>query len=191
MSQSKCSNCVVRECRGILQSRAGSAVSSAIKTGELRPSACERLDENCKGRIEAHHEDYNKPLDVMWLCLIHHHQRHSETRNVDCASCIDKYGRNPERVVSEKKVEEKEIPCQIAPTVKGKKYLIFSGICNNCADRMSGVLEGRESPVKFRCFACDNPFSLADGVRMERPPAAEMAAMDRQEAQAAEKGVTK
>lgn len=43
-------------------------VYAAIKSGRLqKPEACE----NCGDRSKpphAHHEDYNKPLEVMWLC---------------------------------------------------------------------------------------------------------------------------
>lgn len=42
-------------------------VLAAIKSGKLiRPDGCE--DCGKQGRIEGHHEDYAKPLEVIWLC---------------------------------------------------------------------------------------------------------------------------
>ncbi len=35
----------------------------------------------CGKKAEAHHEDYSKPLDVVWLCDFHHKERHKEIRN--------------------------------------------------------------------------------------------------------------
>jgi hypothetical protein len=53
------------------QHRAQMAVLRAIKKGLLvRPDVCERCGSG--GEIEAHHEDYSKPLLVEWLCLICH-----------------------------------------------------------------------------------------------------------------------
>jgi len=48
----------------------------AIKKGVLiRPTKCERcFTENAI--IEAHHEDYDKPLDVQWLCPECHRLTH-------------------------------------------------------------------------------------------------------------------
>jgi hypothetical protein len=47
--------------------RAGSRVNYAVRKGWLvRPDTCENCDG--PGPIEAAHEDYNKPLDVRWLC---------------------------------------------------------------------------------------------------------------------------
>lgn len=53
------------------------AVNSAIKGGTLiRPNSCEK----CGGTymLNAHHDDYSKPLDVMWLCKWCHGARHRE-----------------------------------------------------------------------------------------------------------------
>jgi hypothetical protein len=52
-------------------------VAYALRTGALkRPSACEK----CHGehQLDAHHDDYSKPLDVKWLCRPCHSERHRE-----------------------------------------------------------------------------------------------------------------
>ncbi len=47
--------------------RALSAVHYAVKVGHLiRPETCEECGR--EGHIEAHHEDYSRPLNVVWLC---------------------------------------------------------------------------------------------------------------------------
>jgi hypothetical protein len=51
-------------------------VSRAVKAGILTPEPC-RI---CGGRdVEAHHEDYQKPLDVLWYCRRHHARLHAIT----------------------------------------------------------------------------------------------------------------
>lgn len=56
--------------------RAHYRVQDSITTGKLIPKPCEKCGETEK--IHAHHEDYSKPLDVMWLCFKCHKQRHRE-----------------------------------------------------------------------------------------------------------------
>lgn len=47
----------------------------AMLNGDLLKEPCSRCnDPNAK----AHHEDYSKPLDVIWLCSKHHSDRHME-----------------------------------------------------------------------------------------------------------------
>lgn len=54
-------------------------VSRAIQIGLLkRPKSCSKCAET--KNIEAHHEDYSKPLDVIWLCTKCHGERHVEIR---------------------------------------------------------------------------------------------------------------
>lgn len=59
--------------------KAHQAVSNAIKAGELVRSPCIRCGET---KSLAHHEDYDKPLDVMWLCQPCHKQRHKEINSL-------------------------------------------------------------------------------------------------------------
>lgn len=56
-------------------------VRDAVKVGTLVPQPCE-----CCGEVpaHAHHCDYDKPLEVMWLCPLHHvdwHQKNGEALN--------------------------------------------------------------------------------------------------------------
>ena len=49
------------------KTRAHSAVQRAVKRGDLiRPNVCEHC--GAEQFTEASHTDYNKPLDVEWLC---------------------------------------------------------------------------------------------------------------------------
>ncbi|HVZ06239.1 hypothetical protein [Hyphomicrobium sp.] len=57
-------------------------VRHAIAAGTLvKADRCEFANlGGCAGRIEAHHEDYDRPLDVRWLCVEHHNERHHKPR---------------------------------------------------------------------------------------------------------------
>lgn len=55
--------------------KAHNMVSNAVKTGKLVRQPCFRCG---NPKTVAHHEDYDKPLDVMWLCQVCHTQRHKE-----------------------------------------------------------------------------------------------------------------
>jgi hypothetical protein len=51
------------------------AVSNARRTGTLIALPCQECGAK---RVHAHHEDYSKPLEVIWLCPTHHSMRHDE-----------------------------------------------------------------------------------------------------------------
>jgi hypothetical protein len=54
---------------------AHSQVAKAVRNGTLVRQPCVR----CSGtKTVAHHEDYDHPLVVVWLCQICHKQRHKE-----------------------------------------------------------------------------------------------------------------
>ncbi len=51
---------------------------SAIQLGKIIPQPCQVCG---KEKAQGHHEDYSKPLDVVWLCSRHHADRHIHLRN--------------------------------------------------------------------------------------------------------------
>lgn len=61
--------------------RARTAVARAIRRGELTRQPCVKCGNE---KSEGHHEDYGKPLEVVWLCRLHH-------------SWVHKYGESPFR----------------------------------------------------------------------------------------------
>ncbi len=56
--------------------RAHAQLNYAIKSGTLKRSPCEVCGEGRKYHVHAHHDDYSKPLEVRWLCPIHHKLAH-------------------------------------------------------------------------------------------------------------------
>lgn len=58
------------------------AVEAAVNAGALvRPSRCFGCGcDDTEHRIEAHHHDYSKPLDVIWLCTPCHRRMDAQRR---------------------------------------------------------------------------------------------------------------
>lgn len=58
------------------KSRAHLKVKQALKAGKLKkePCFCGEL------KVDGHHPDYSKPLEVIWLCRLHHKQLHSKLK---------------------------------------------------------------------------------------------------------------
>lgn len=60
--------------------KAQGMIRLSIKKGYLiRPDTCSQCGKHHK-RIEAHHDDYNKPLEIRFLCIRCHQAFHSYER---------------------------------------------------------------------------------------------------------------
>jgi hypothetical protein len=57
------------------KARAVNAVNHAASTGRLAKKPCEICGSQ---KSEAHHNDYSRPLEVIWLCRKHHIQAHKK-----------------------------------------------------------------------------------------------------------------
>lgn len=51
------------------KNKARAKISNAIRDGKLKKGVCFICGKN---KTEAHHKDYRKPYDVVWLCRKHH-----------------------------------------------------------------------------------------------------------------------
>ena len=51
------------------------ATSNAIRDRRLASQPCEVCG---SAKVEAHHDDYSKPLEVRWLCRMHHLVHHGK-----------------------------------------------------------------------------------------------------------------
>ena len=58
-----------------LYAKCHDAISRAIRSGKLKRMPCQMC--GTKDWVAAHHDDYTKALDVMWLCPQHHKARHA------------------------------------------------------------------------------------------------------------------
>ena len=58
--------------------RAHVIVGNAIRAGRLVPQPCEVC--GTKENVQAHHDDYSKPLEVKWLCVKDHNEYHNKLR---------------------------------------------------------------------------------------------------------------
>ena len=55
--------------------KAGSKVNYAILAVKLVRQPCEACGNS---KVDAHHDDYSKPLEVRWLCRSHHQKHHAQ-----------------------------------------------------------------------------------------------------------------
>ena len=57
-------------------------IRRGIKSKKIIPKEyCELC--GCNNKLYAHHEDYSKPLDVVWLCSACHGKRHKELNEIE------------------------------------------------------------------------------------------------------------
>jgi len=58
-----------------------SAIAKAYRNGTLVPKSCE-WDGCTNEHAYAHHESYDRPLDVVFYCQPHHKQRHKDMKRL-------------------------------------------------------------------------------------------------------------
>ncbi len=71
--------------KGCIKKNARQRVRDHVLSGKIvRPSNCEKCGKNSK-IIEAHHEDYSKPLQIIWLCKRCHIEADKKRKTWSCA----------------------------------------------------------------------------------------------------------
>ena len=68
--------------------KARNILNSAVKSGKIhKPVYCSSCDSD--RHLEAHHTDYSKPLEVMWLCRSCHVDLHNKIREEEITQTDD------------------------------------------------------------------------------------------------------
>ena len=52
--------------------QARQTLQAALKSGKVTAGPCKKAGDDCSGKIQGHHPNYDKPLQVDWLCDHHH-----------------------------------------------------------------------------------------------------------------------
>lgn len=63
-----------------IEKNARALVHRAVKLGFLIKGKCRDCVGKSLHRVEGHHTDYSKPLDVIWLCSLHHREEHKRLK---------------------------------------------------------------------------------------------------------------
>jgi ribosomal protein S27AE len=120
-------------------------VAEAIRKGVLIRKSCERCG---AAKTDAHHEDYSKPLDVIWLCRKCHQQRHRELRQGSTEFVAFPYPRYSIEKVASVRIEPatKRALERIAET-EGRS---LSSLINKIATDWVAGYDAAQKPAKIR-----------------------------------------
>lgn len=91
------------------------AVKRAVDSGELiKPNRCQRCEKEI--HLEGHHEDYSRPLEVIWLCILCHEMRHHRP---------DEFANRP--IAAESRNQSTDNPLAPSPAPVQKQENIYMG----------------------------------------------------------------
>ena len=105
-----------------------------IRRGKVKKGKCEVCGSDV---VEAHHDDYNKPLQVRWFCTKHHRQYHKHKKAAETASATVRSGRTQHSCAV----------CGLPATVaraSGAPYRVL-WLCESHRDTQPLVLSGASS----------------------------------------------
>lgn len=84
-------------------------VESHLRSGNIVKRPCERCGDP---NTHAHHDDYRIPLEIRWLCPLHHKERHRE---------LDALGLSPSSLAKSSQAEEtRPAMAPFLPAVAGR-----------------------------------------------------------------------
>jgi hypothetical protein len=101
--------------------KASDILCRAVKKGRVRrPETCSQCQ--TVGKTEGHHEDYDKPLSVIWLCRKCHKQRHRRAHMTPAARLSHK--KRVARAAARERADRKVEACAFASLPRSYTSLV-------------------------------------------------------------------
>ena len=124
--------------------KANTAVGSALKNGSLVKKPCQICGSTEK--IEAHHPDYSKPLDIRWLCSACHHKWHKDMRmNEENKKSLLKLFEDQKKLAEQ--LQESDDPTALVEQMNSAIRVKVGGIAFYC-ESLDALINGVDETIK-------------------------------------------
>lgn len=111
-----------------LKGNCRSVFRNAVIRGEVKVGPCSVCGSTT--RIEAHHEDYTKPLDVVYYCKKHHNEYH--------------HGKTDKKYVYNNEIVKLRIDCDIMDKIR----IVCDRECRKYTDQINFILKQWVNEIK-------------------------------------------
>ena len=136
-------------------------VRAAIRDRELTPKPCEVCG---TAKVVAHHDDYDKPLEVHWLCSSHHHEAHGRTAGTTVKKKVPE-NYNPPRIVLHRRIKLNDVGKRWKNRLKALNALPTDELIRRFFD-----LERQNDQLREAIRALQQPKTSEDFTKVRQTP---------------------
>lgn len=137
-----------------LREKARKAIANAVQRKRIiKPEVCNSCGVSCNP--EAHHSDYSKPFDVLWVCKKCHHEIHDQLRSINTQGNDVSFVNREEAVAKRTQAVAKPLnSLLLSPT-------LISSSSSDSSSNLNNILQDEKEAVAKRTQAISTKASKA------------------------------